>query len=84
MHNHKDMKSRYTCWHEIVGTFNYLGRTLSSSGVLSVAQQTLAGQARKSLFRLEHMTRQFYNMKPRLYYPSTIILYWGFHKAMAV
>ena len=79
---------------EIVGKFNYLGLTLSSSGVFSVAQQTLAGQARKSLFRFEHMTRQFYNLKPRLHLElfdkliTPVLSYcaevWGFHKAMAV
>ena len=80
---------------EIVGKYNFLGLTLSSFGVcvFTVAQQTLAGQARKSLFRLEHMTTQLYNLKPTTHGAirqtvNPVLSYcaevWYFHKAMAV
>jgi hypothetical protein len=79
---------------EIVSKFTYLGLVYTPGGSVSEAQQTLAGQACKAVYKLEKCLRPFVGIKPshkldmfdKLITP--ILCYgaevWGFHQAMAV
>ena len=49
---------------DVVSQFCYLGIMFSTSGKFNNAQLTLADQARKAIFLLKGMTRQFYDLKP--------------------
>lgn len=53
------------CMLEVVSKFCYLGIVFSTSGKFSTAQQTLADKARKAIFSVKNMTRQFFDLKPK-------------------
>ena len=53
---------------EIVKKFSYLGIVLTSGGSFANATQTLAGQAKKGLFKMTKMTDNFLGLTPKNYF----------------
>jgi hypothetical protein len=50
---------------EIVSKFTYLGLVFTCTGSFTLLQETLAGQARKAIFKLEKYVQPFVNLTPR-------------------
>lgn len=75
---------------EIVNNFTYLGVVFTPRGVFTAAQKTLAGQARKAMFKLMKCFQSFVSLKPSVCFDlfdkmiRPVLMYcsevWGFHK----
>ncbi len=87
----KNMKFYYNNEElEIVNNFPYLGVVFTPRGVFTAAQKTLAGQARKAMFKLMKCFQSFVSLRPNICFElfdkivRPVLMYcsevWGFHK----